>query len=71
MKKKLFQYTVLFHEFITDEKGNKVYKDSSIIIAPTFALAETEKEIVFKATREISEEHAKSPDNVEILIRNF
>ena len=34
-------------------------------------LAESEKEVVFRATREIDEQYAKSPDNVEILIRNF
>jgi len=69
--KKLFQYTVLFHQYKTDEKGMKVYVDSSIVISPKFELAESKKEIIFKATREISEEYAKSPDNVEILIRNF
>lgn len=70
MKKTLFQYTVLFHEYETTEKGN-VYKDSKIIQEPKFMLANSEKEVVFKATREIDEQYAKDPDNVEILIRNF
>jgi len=68
--KKLFQYTVLFHEYETKE-GAKVYKDSSIIVEPKFVLASSEKEVVFKATREIDEKFAASPDDVQILIRNF
>jgi hypothetical protein len=69
--KKLFQYTVIFHEFETSVAGVRTYKDSKMVIEPKFTLAESEKEVVFKATREIDEEYAKSPDNVEILIRNF
>lgn len=69
--KKLFQYAVVFHKYETSETGAKVYKDSELIIEPKYTLAETEKEVVFKATREIDEQYAKAPDNVEILIRNF
>ena len=69
--KKLFQYTVIFHKYETSESGVKVYKDSELIIEPKYLLAESEKEVIFKATREIGEDYAKSPDNVEILIRNF
>jgi len=64
--KKLFQYVAIFHKYEKSE-----YKDSEIIIEPNFMLAENEKEVVFRATREIDEQYAKSPDNVEILIRNF
>ena len=71
MKKKLFQYTVIFHKYEASENGTEVYKDSEILIDPKFTLAASEKEVIFKATREISEDHAKFPDNVEILIRNF
>lgn len=69
--KKLFQYTVLFHKYETIESGAKVYKDSELIIEPKYTLAETENEVIFKATREIGEKYAKLPDNVEILVRNF
>lgn len=68
--KSLFQYTVLFHEYETTEKG-RVYKDSQIIAEPKFVLASSEKEVIFKATREIDEKYAASPDDVQILIRNF
>lgn len=66
----MFQYTVLFHEHETTEKG-KVYKDSQIIVEPKFVLAASEKEVIFKATREIDEKYASHPDDVQILIRNF
>jgi hypothetical protein len=68
--KKLFQYTVLYHEYETTDKG-KTYKDSKIISDPKFVLASTEKEVIFKATREVDEKYAADSDNVQILIRNF
>lgn len=67
MKKTLFQYAVLLHKY--DDKN--VYQDSQVIIEPKHQLAHTEKELVFKVTREIPAEHTDNPDNVEILIRNF
>lgn len=67
MKKKLFTYTVLLHKY--DAKGD--YTDSEIIIAPTNVLATSDRDVLFKATREIKEEHTSNPDNIEILIRNF
>lgn len=73
--KKLFQYAVILHEYenSTKESGtkNREYKDSKLIIEPKFILAKDEKEVVFKVTREIPEEFAKNPDNVEIIVRNF
>ena len=65
--KQLFQYCVLLHT--RDKEG--VYTDSKIIIEPKLILAKDEKEAVFRVTREIPEEHASDPDNVQILIRNF
>lgn len=69
--KKLFQYAILVDEFTTDEKGNKVYKDTRISKELTTVLAKDEKEVGFKATREVSEEDAKNPDNVRIVVKNF
>jgi hypothetical protein len=65
--KQLFQYTVILHEHNTDE----CYVDSKLIIEPTFKLAKSEKDLVFQITREIPEEHAGNPDNIQILVRNF
>jgi len=65
--KHLFQYAVILHEY--DKEGN--YQDSKIIVDPKTALAKSEKDLVFKITREIPEEFAEDPDNVQILVRNF
>ena len=69
--KQLFQYTVLVHEYEQKENGNKVYKDTKIIIEPTFELAKSEKDLLFKITRTIPEEYTAEPDNIQIIIRNF
>ena len=68
--KKLFQYVVIFHEDEETDKG-RVFKDSQIIVEPKFVLANSEKEVIFKATREVDEKYASTPDDVQILIRNF
>lgn len=65
--KQLFQYAVILHE--RDKDGS--YVNSKIIIEPTTVLAKSEKDLVFKITREIPEEYASDPDNVQIIIRNF
>lgn len=70
MKKKVFQYMVVLHEFETKE-GKEEYKDSKVIIDLKTVMAKSEKELVFKITREIPEQYATNPDNVEIIIRNF
>ena len=69
--KQLFQYTVLYHEHKKDKDDVDVYVDSIIILDPKFVLANSEKELIFKATREVDEKYASDPDNVQILIRNF
>lgn len=65
--KTLFQYAVILHEY--DKEGN--YVDSKLIVEPKIALAKSEKDLVFKITREIPEEFVENPDNVQILVRNF
>ena len=65
--KTLFQYAVILHMY--DKEG--VYSDSKLIIPPSSALAKSEKELIFKITRDIPEEYAENPDNVQILVRNF
>lgn len=70
MKKKVFQYMVVLHENEMVD-GKEVYKDSKVVIDLKTVMAKNEKELVFKVTREIPEEYATDPDNVEIIIRNF
>lgn len=65
--KTLFQYAVVLHEYDNEKK----YVDSKVIIEPRTALAKSEKDLVFKITREIPEEYAENPDNVQIFVRNF
>ena len=65
--KHLFQYAVILHKY--DKENN--YEDSQIIIEPTTELAKSEKDLVFKITRAIPEEHTSNPDNIQILVRNF
>ena len=69
-KKKVFQYMVLLHEN-EEKEGKKEYKDSKVIIDLKTVMAKSEKELVFKITREIPEQYATEPDNVQIMIRPF
>lgn len=73
-KKRPYQYMVIVHEYEEDKtnpKGGPIYKDSKVIIDLKTVMAKSEKELVFKITREIPEQHAGEPDNVEIIIRPF
>lgn len=75
MKKQLFQYAVILHEYEkpkeTSTSNSPIYVNSKMIIEPKFEMARSEKDLVFKITREIPEEYAGEPDNVEIMVRNF
>lgn len=70
MKKRLFQYAVVFHTYEETETGRK-YVDSEVVVEPTIALAPSEGDLLFKITREIPEKYAAKPNDVEISIRNF
>ncbi len=65
--KRLFQYAVILHKYGPDGS----YVDSEIVREPTYKMAKSEKDLLFSITREIPEEHAQDPDNIEILVRNF
>ena len=69
--KQLYQYTVIFHKYGLNESGVKMYLDSELIIEPRYVLAADEKDVIFKATKHISEYYAQSPDSVEIVIKKF
>jgi len=69
-KLRLFQYAAILHVKSTDDKG-KVEWGAELILDPKTVLAKTEREVVFKATREIPEDKASDPDNVEIIVRPF
>lgn len=69
--KQLFSYCVILDTYTTNEKGEKKYEDSKVIIDPKTVLAKSEKEVLFKVTREIPEQYSSDPDNVRILIKGF
>ena len=69
--KQLYQYAAIFHKYDFNEEGIKVYTDSELIIEPKYILANDEKEVIFKATRYVGENYAKSPDSIEIVIKKF
>lgn len=71
MEKTLYNYVVVYNTYTTDDKGVKTYQDSKLIIDPTFAFAKTEKELVFKITRDVPADYANDPDNIKIIIRPF
>lgn len=70
-KQRLFQYAVILHNYKTDDKGVKTYVGAELIVEPTMIMAKNDKEVAFKATRQIPEDKASDPDNVEILVRPF
>lgn len=69
-KFRLFQYAVILHKKETKD-GKTEYVDAEVIIPPATMMARNEKEAVFKITRMIPEEKAGSPDDIDIIIRNF
>lgn len=74
MKKKLFQYFVLLHKYEHKEMNGsptKVYLDTEMIIQPAFMMGRTKDEVAFKVTRMIKDEHASSPEDVEINVQDF
>jgi len=70
MKKQLFTYAVLFHQH-EEKEGKQEYKETIILVEPKTILAKNDKEVAFKATREVPEEYASHSENVEIIVRPF
>ena len=68
--KKLFTYAVLFHQH-EQKDGEQEFKETIVLVEPKTLLAKNEKEVAFKATREIPDGYAEHSENVEILVRPF
>lgn len=66
-RKNLFNYCVLLH---TPKKGEKE-GTTEMIVPPTYELANSERELVFKVQREIPAKYANDFDNLEIKVANF
>ena len=71
MKKSLFQYFVLLHKYEDKTDGTRVYKDTEMIIQPTYMVGRNKDEVAFKVTRMIDEKHAEHPEDVEINVQDF
>jgi hypothetical protein len=67
MKKSLFNYAVLLHK--RNEKNEIV--DTIVIVEPKAILAKSEKDVAFKATREVPEDKIDNPEDIEILVSPF
>lgn len=70
MKKKLFQFAVIYHEVI--ERDNK--KDdvaSKMVIEPKTILATDEKVALLQIAKQIPDEYQEKLQDVEILLRPF
>lgn len=69
-KSTLWQYAVVLHKTKMVD-GKEVYEGSEMVLPLTTVLAKTEKEVLFKVTREIPPNKAENPDNIEIMIQSF
>lgn len=69
-KQCLWQYTVILHKSTTKD-GKEIFEGAEMVLEPKYILAKNEKEVIFKATREIPENKTTNPENVEILVRPF
>lgn len=70
MKKKLFQFAVLYHEKI--DKGNNVTDyTTTVLIEPKTILAPDEKVALLQIAKQIPETHTDKLSDVEILLRPF
>ena len=73
MKKKLFQYAVLWHpkEDNKTAGGTTVTESSKILVEPTTVLASDEKSVGILAAKKIPDEYNEQLDQVEVLVRPF
>jgi len=70
VKKKAFEYLVLFHEEIVKEYGVQEIS-TKMIVAPKVIIAENEQNARFLAQRDIPEVYASNPEWIEVLVRPF
>ena len=70
MKKKLFQYAVIYHEKI-DKGNNKEDIASKVVIEPQTILAVDEKVALMQVAKQIPDDYQDKLQDVEILLRPF
>lgn len=70
MKKRLFQFAVLFHEKV-EKENNKEEIKSKVIIEPKTILATDDKVALLQIAKQIPDEYQEKLQDVEILLRPF
>ena len=71
MKKKLFQFAVIYHERIVNIESKKETFNSMIISGPENVLATDEKTALLMVAKRIPDEHLAHLEDIEILIKGF
>ena len=67
MESRLYEYAILRHPKTEKDKQ----EPSSILKAPSFVMAKSDKEVGMKAAREIPDTYLDKLEEVEICIRPF
>jgi hypothetical protein len=70
MKKKLFQFVILYHELVERENKKDEYK-TSVLVEPKTVLASDEEVALLQIAKEIPDAVQDHLENVEILLRPF
>ena len=71
MKQSLFQYAVIVHQYVINDKQVREYTESKMVIEPKTVLAVSDNDLKFSIIREIPDEYAKKPEDLDIVIRPF
>ena len=71
MKKKLFQFAVVYHEVIDKGENKKEEISSKVIIEPSTILAQDEKVALLQVAKKIPDDYQEKLQDVEILLRPF
>jgi hypothetical protein len=70
MKKKLFQFAILYHELVERENKKDEYK-TTVLVEPKTVMASDEKVALLQIAKEIPDSVQDHLENVEILLRPF
>jgi hypothetical protein len=70
MKKKLFQFVILYHELVERENKKDEYNTTGLV-EPKTVLASDEKVALLQIAKQIPDAVQDHLENVEILLRPF
>ena len=69
-KSTLYEIVVLWHPDPNNDDEMKT-KKSKVIIEPRYELANDEKSLLYRVSREIDEKYVEQMNQIEIIIRPF